>query len=128
MTPESITIILPLPNRVLQPNCTIGSFGGRMMKATATKKYKRLTCDAIENEDIETKPWKRVEVKAKFYFKINRRRDYDNAVGAIKSAYDGIVLAELVDDDDPAHMQRSWPEFLVDKVNPRVELTITRMK
>ena len=50
MTKESITIVLPLPNRVLQPNCTIGSFGGRMMKANATKKYKRLTYEAIENE------------------------------------------------------------------------------
>lgn len=99
-----------------------------MMKAGATKKYKRLTAEAIENEDIQTRPWACVKVTPKFYFKTNRRRDYDNAVGSLKSAYDGIVASALVDDDDPAHMQRTWPEFLVDKVNPRVELIIERIE
>jgi hypothetical protein len=98
-----------------------------MMKASATKKYKRLTCEAIENEEIETAPWGSAEVTAKFYLKDNRRRDADNAVGSLKSAYDGIVLAGLLADDTPEQMRRSWPEFLVDKVNPRVELTITRI-
>ena len=99
-----------------------------MMKANATKKYKRLTYEAIENEGIETGPWSLVEVKAKFYFKTNRRRDCDNAMGALKAAYDGIVIAKLVEDDDSKHMGRREPEFLVDKVNPRVELTIERIR
>jgi hypothetical protein len=128
MTPESITIVLPLPARGLQPNCTIGSFGGRMMRASATKRYKRLTCEAIENEDIQTRPWKVALVEAKFYFKTKRGRDTDNAVGSLKSAYDGIVVSGLIPNDTPEFMRRSWPELLVDSKNPRVEIKITRIE
>lgn len=125
---ESITIVIPIPNKVLQPNCTIGSFGGRMMVNNARKKYKRITREAIEEENIETKPWNFVSVSAKFYFKTSRRRDTDNAIGSLKSAYDGIAESGLIVDDDKKHMQRIEPDFFIDKNNPRVELTITRVK
>lgn len=98
------------------------------MKAGAIKKYKRLTSEAIDNENIETKPWRCASVKAKFYFKTNRRRDCDNAVGSLKSVYDGIVVSGLLKDDSPEYMQREWPDFLVDKVSPRVEITIAKVK
>jgi len=125
MTDETLTIVLPLPARVLQPNCTIGSFGGRMMKAAATKRYRRLAREAIEAEQIETAPWQRVEVCAAFYFASRRRRDQDNAIGSLKAAYDGIVDSGLVPDDDYEHMKRMPPTFKIDKEHPRVELTIT---
>jgi hypothetical protein len=128
MKSESITIIIPIPNKVLQPNYTVGSFGGRMMVAAARKRIKKLVVEAIENENIETAPWVRAEVTAKFYFETNRIRDTDNATGSLKSAYDGLVCAKLLENDDPKHLRRpAEPEFLVDKVNPRVELTITRI-
>lgn len=126
MTNESVTIILPLPAKVLQPNSTIGSFGGRMMKAAATKRYRRLACEAIEAEGIESAPWSRVVVQAAFFHKTTRLRDQDNAMGSLKAAYDGIVDSGLVANDDYAHMERGAPTFAIDKEHPRVVLAITR--
>lgn len=128
MTPESVTIILSLPPKVLQPNCTVATIGGRFKKAAATKRYRRLAKEAIEAECIETRPWGKVAVKAIFYFSYARRRDPDNANGSLKAAYDGIVDAGLVVDDDYEHMERMPPIFKGDKAYPRVELTITRIE
>ena len=127
MTPEQVTIILPLPPKVLQPNCTVGTIGGRFMKAAATKRYRRLAKEAVEAECIETTPWGKVTVKAVFYFSHARRRDPDNAMGSLKAAYDGIVDTGLVADDDYEHMERMPPIFRGDCNYPRVELTITRL-
>lgn len=124
--PEEIKIILNLPVRVLSPNYTVGSIGGRFQKASATKRYRRITREAIEAECIETMPWPSVAVHAVFYFATNRRRDQDNAMGSLKAAYDGIVDSGLVPDDDYTHMKRGAPEFRIDKGSPRVELTISR--
>jgi hypothetical protein len=126
MKTESITIILPLPGKCLQPNETIGSFGGRMMKAAATKKYRRLACEAVEAEQVETMPWELVTVQANFFHACKRRRDQDNAMGSLKAAYDGIVDSGLVADDDYEHMRRGVPTFGHDTKSPRVELIITR--
>lgn len=128
MAPETVTIILSLPPKVLQPNCTIGTIGGRFMKAAAIKRYRRLTKEAVEAERINTGPWGEVAVKATFYFAHARRRDADNAVGSLKAVYDGIVDAGLAIDDDLKHMVRYFPKFEIDRNHPRVELTITRLK
>jgi len=124
---EVVLIVLPLPNSVLQPNTTVGSFGGRMLKASASKRYRRLACEAMEAERIETLPWPKCSVKASFFNKEKRRRDEDNAIGSLKAAYDGLVDAGLVADDDHAHMRRESPEFYVDRDWPRVMLSITRI-
>ena len=128
MTDETVVIVLPLPAKVLQPNCTVGSFGGRMMKAAASKRYRRLAREAIEAERIETMPWAKIQVQAAFYHKEQRARDQDNAMGALKAAYDGIVDAGLVVNDDYAHMERVAPTFDIDKETPRVVLTMVRCK
>ncbi|GAI29230.1 unnamed protein product [marine sediment metagenome] len=127
MTPESVTIVLPLPAKVLQPNCTVATMGGRFMKAAAIKRYRRLAKEAVEAECIETAPWEKVSVKARFYFKNTRNRDPDNATGSLKAAYDGIIDAGLVTDDDYEHMKRMPPVFGGDHNYPRVELAITKV-
>ena len=124
---EVVIIALPLPTSVLQPNVTVGSFGGRMLKASATKRYRRLAYKALEAEQIKTLPWPKCSVAASFYHKTQRRRDEDNAIGSLKAAYDGLVDARLVIDDDYAHMHREPPTFSVDRNWPRVMLTITRI-
>ena len=111
MTPESVIIILPLPAKVLQPNCTVGTIGGR---------------EAVEAECIETLPWLNVTIGATFFYPNKRRRDQDNAMGSLKAAYDGIVDAGLVIDDDYEHMNRLSPTFALDLIYPRVMLTITK--
>ena len=123
---ESITIVLQLPGKRLQPNSTVGSLGGRFAKAAAIKKYRRLTREAIFAERIETMPWFFVTVQAAFFHGNKRRRDQDNAMGSLKSAYDGIVDSGLAIDDDYDHMERGVPTFEIDAKSPRVELTITR--
>jgi len=125
-TSESLVIILPLPGGLLSPNNTVGSIGGRFAKAGTIKKYRRLAREAVDAERIETAPWSRVTIEAKFYFKHNRRRDPDNAIGSLKAAYDGIVDSGLVADDDYRHMVRLPPIFMVDHKHPRVELAIEK--
>lgn len=128
MTPESVTIVLPLPVKVLSPNCAVATPGGRFAKAAATKKYRRLAKEAVEAEQIETAPWEKVSVKAFFYWKDRRRRDPDNATSSLKAAYDGVVDSGLVIDDDYKHMRREPPIFSADRNYPRVELTIARLQ
>ncbi len=130
MTDESIVIVLPLPNKVLSANFTVGGIGGRMMKATATKKYRRLTCEAVRNEQIESLPWGKVSVRADFHYTKKRRRDTDNLMFSLKSVYDGIVDVGVVIDDTPEYMKREEPRIFdrSRKITPMVVLTITRMK
>jgi Holliday junction resolvase RusA-like endonuclease len=98
-----------------------------MQKAAAIKKQRRLTNQAVEAEEIETFPWKKCSVKADFYYASKRRRDTDNAIGSLKSTYDGLVDAGVVPDDDAEHMIREMPDFHIDRKCPRVEITVTRL-
>ena len=122
---ESIMIVLPLPPRILSPNCPAGTRGGRFARAAAAKKYKRAaffaTLDAARGMRFE-----KASVAAKFYHKTSRRRDDVNHLAMLKAAYDGIVQAGLIPDDDREHLRTIGAEFFVDKKNPRVELTLTR--
>lgn len=99
------------------------------MKAAATKRYRRLAREAIEEAYGGDTPWwwNACRVEAEFFFRDDRRRDQDNAMGSIKAAYDGIVDAGLVNDDDYDQMKRGEPKFSVDRKYPRVQLTITRL-
>ena len=122
---ESIMIVLPLPPRILSPNCPAGTRGGRFARAAAAKKHKRAafftTLDAARGMRFE-----KASVAAKFYHKTSRRRDDVNHLAMLKAAYDGIVQAELIPDDDREHLRTVGAEFFVDKKNPRVELILTR--
>lgn len=128
MTPESITIVLPLPDKVLSPNWMAGTIRGRFYKASATKRYRRLTKEAIINERIKTIPWPMVKVSVEFFYKTSRKRDEDNAMGSLKAVYDGIVDAGLVVIDNYPQMQREMPKFSIDHHCPRVILTLTRQE
>jgi hypothetical protein len=122
---ESVVIVLPLPARILSPNCPAGTRGGRFARAAAAKKYKRTayfaTLDAAREMNFE-----RANVLAKFYHKTKRRRDDVNHLAMLKSAYDGVVQAGLLPDDDREHLRTVGAEFYVDTKNPRVELIFTR--
>jgi len=123
---ESIVVVLPLPPRVLSPNCAVATPGGRFKKAAAAKRYRRLAREATEAERLT--PWIKASVTPRFFFPTKRRRDEDNAIASLKAAYDGIVDAGLLPDDDHTHMQRERPEFGIDCDHPRVELWIGRIQ
>lgn len=125
---ESVLIVLPLPHRCLSPNREPITRGGKFQKAREKKKQKRLACQAAIDAGIETGPWGMATVGAVFYHAQNRRRDPDNFMAMLKSAYDGLVEAGLLVDDDWKHLKREEPQFEIDKLSPRVELTVTRRK
>ena len=133
MNEESFTIVLPLPSKWLSPNVMTGSLCGRMAKASAAKKYRETTRKEVAEYSLSAfcaydAGWKKIKVKPTFYYKQKRRRDTDNAIASLKSAYDGIVDAGLIPDDTPEHMKRTTPEFRVDKEYPRVEIEIIRLE
>lgn len=125
---EQFLIILPLPTKVLSPNCSVATPGGRFAKASAIKRYRRLTEVAIQDEQIESLPWEKVLVKVHFFYKDHRRRDQDNAMFSLKSMYDGIVDSGLVTDDTPDYMVREVPVLSIDPDCPRVEIAIERLR
>ena len=122
---ESVVIVLPLPARILSPNCPAGTRGGRFARAAAAKRYKRLSLLATE-EAANGMKWERATIMVRFYHKTKRRRDDVNHLAMLKSAYDGVVMAGLLPDDDREHLRTIGAEFYIDKKNPRVELVFTR--
>jgi len=92
----------------------------------ATKRYRRLSREATQEEGIESGPWELASCFAVFYHKQKRRRDDVNHLAMLKPAYDGMVEARLLEDDDSEHLKTLTPEFRIDRQFPRVELTITR--
>ncbi len=124
---EKFLIVLPLPAKVLSPNCAIATPGGRFAKAAAVKRYRRITKESIENEQIESIPWNKVLVEAAFFYGTERRRDQDNAMFSLKPMYDGIVDSGLVADDTSEHMTREIPYLFIDRNFPRVEISIERL-
>jgi hypothetical protein len=119
---ESCTVVLPLPPSILSPNNPPGSRGGRFARAAAAKKYKRLAREATEAVGIETGPWERATVQATFFHQKERRRDDVNHLAMLKPAYDGIVEAGLLVDDDSTHLTTLPARFKVDRKWERVEL------
>lgn len=124
MTAETLDIILPLPPRVLSPNCPGGTRGGRFARATAAKAYKEKARAAVESSGVAG--WERASVEARFYHATARRRDDVNHLAMLKAAYDGAIVAGLLPDDDRAHLRTVGATFAVDRAAPRVELHFTR--
>lgn len=96
-----------------------------MMHAAAAKKQKKLAKESTEDA-MRGERWERASVRAVFYHKTKRRRDDVNALASLKSAYDGVVLAGLIPDDDREHLRTEGAEFAIDKEWPRVELIFTK--
>jgi len=122
---ETVVLVLPLPPSVLSPN---GQHGHWYKRAAALKKCRMLVRAAVESFGVESGPWQLANVRATFYHKVKRRRDGVNYNSMLKGYFDGIVDAQLVQDDDSAHWVTRDPEFLIDGAFPRVEITVERVK
>lgn len=125
MAAESVVIVLPLPPRILSPNCPAGTRGGRFARAAAAKRCKRLAHEQA-HEAAHGMSWTRASVSAAFYHATARRRDDVNHLAMLKAYYDGVILAGLLPDDDRDHLRTAGATFHVDRACPRVELTFTR--
>ena len=97
-----------------------------MKRSRAAKSYRNMARLAVENERIESGPWEKAKIQAVFFHDTNRRRDDVNSMQMLKPAYDGIVDAGLLVDDDNEHLYTIRPRFCTIKSCPRVEITITR--
>ena len=124
---EPALVVLPLPPRILSPNCMTGSRGGRMAKAQAARAYRELAKLAGQALGVESGPWARASVACSFFHGQRRRRDDVNFLASLKPAYDGLVDAGLLEDDDAAHLTTLGATFELDKAAPRVELRLERL-
>jgi len=124
---ESVTIVLPLPDKKLSPNRPTGSRGSRMAKARITKRYRQTAWAIALNERVATGPWKRAQATLVFYWPDRRRRDIRNAEAAMKAAYDGIVDAGILADDSYDVLTHKPTQFKLDREHPRVEILIQRL-
>ena len=53
------------------------------------------------------------------------RRDPDNITGGRKFIHDGLVKAGVIEDDDQRHVRGMGDSFSVDRVHPRVVVTVS---
>jgi len=117
----TVTISLPLPHKHLSPN----SRCHWRAKAKAVKAYRAQAGLEVMAETCgERWLWKEATVECRFYFKDIRRRDADNLLASMKSAFDGLADAGLVEND--AAFTYLPVQQAKDKTNPRVEIAIER--
>jgi hypothetical protein len=94
----------------------------------------RFRASKIKQEETERVAWETaglgtitsypVHITYTWYSKDNRM-DIDNVAFAVKFIHDGLVEAGVLDGDGRKHIAGfSHAAFLIDKTNPRVELTI----
>lgn len=95
----SLTIELPWPSSDLSPN----SRAHWRYKALAVKQYRQAaylaTVNAM-NRAGEKGGWPAATVQTTFYVLDRRRRDLDNLMAMLKPAWDGMVDAGLLTDDN----------------------------
>ena len=139
--PPIIAIALPLPSSAIQTNKPPLTAGGRMARAASTKSYrakaKAATLKAMDTTTADDEgreiverldPWPAARARLAFYWPKANRRDIRNAEAAMKAAYDGIVDAGLIPDDDEKHLTHDPTTFHIDAACPRVEIHLTRME
>jgi Holliday junction resolvase RusA-like endonuclease len=117
-----VTVTLPVPDRKLSPNARCHWAA----KATAIRSYRTNACLITHCACVKAgvTGWLRARVTIRFYFASNRRRDKDNCLAMLKSAFDGIADSGLILND--SGLTPMPPEMMVDKLNPRVEITLER--
>lgn len=125
--PTTISISLHLPPEKLHPN----KRPIRQERARLTKKYRLevriLAIDAMVRAGMKDEPrWKRATVRAVFAFRTNRRRDRDNLIAWLKSAFDGLADSGLIDND--SGLTHLPPEQYAAGIaeRPGVVLTVTK--
>lgn len=123
---QQVTIILRHPHRLLSPNATVGSIRGRMAKSRVTKEYRQQARLLTNAQLLCSRPmWTTARTSIVWYSRTRTRPDADNALSSLKAAFDGMKDAGLLADD--RELGHEPIRFEVDKHNPRVEVTVTRV-
>lgn len=114
-----VTITLPRPSKVLSPNTT-----SHWAKKAKAKKNQRNTAyvEALRSRPRGWAPLEACYVRTTFYVPDRRRRDRDNLLASMKSAYDGLADGGIVRDD--SGMVHLPIVIEVDPQRPRVVVEI----
>ena len=122
----TVTIVLPLPSRILSPN----GRASRWAIIEAVKKHREdaffTTRETMRAAKIAG-GWTRAESQDVFYFPDKRRRDTRNMEASLKPYFDGIVDAELLRDDNADVLTHHPSVFYFGNANPRVEITFRNL-
>lgn len=114
-----LRVVLRLPPKELSPNAR----PHRMAKAAATKLYRQLAWATAREALGRSRPkWTEATARVTFYFARPGRRDRDNLISSLKSAFDGLVDAGLLVDDE--NLIVLPPKREVDASRPRVEIEV----
>ena len=117
---DCLTIVLGLPPKGLSPNDRMHHHA----KAKVTKAYRQ----EAHIKALEAKgrsfgdPWEHAVSQETFFWPTSHRRDVRNAEAKLKAAYDGIIDAGVLRDDDVEHLTHVPTVFSWDRENPRVEI------
>lgn len=98
-----------------------------MAKAAAIKAYRHQAMYWAANAGLESIPWTKARATLTFYWPDARIRDIRNAEHSMKAAYDGVVDAGIIPNDDAKHLAHGETRFEIDREWPRVEIEIERM-
>lgn len=120
---DAVTITLPLPSSALHAHAK----GGWRSKTKPTRDYRNLAGYlALEASRGRRPRWESAVLSLRFWWPDNRRRDELNAAHGCKPAIDGFVDAGIITDDCWQVLRIGGIECGIDRVNPRVELTIRK--
>jgi crossover junction endodeoxyribonuclease RusA len=95
-------------------------------KAHCTQKYRWLVgqlARPLAREKRLRVPWDKATVSLTFYQPNDLRRDADNFLASMKAAFDGLVDAGILKDDN--RITHLPVEMKLDRKNPRVEMLVT---
>lgn len=120
---DTIVVTVPLPSANLSPNKRV-HWATKARDARYHREFAKLrACKALLHYDKKPQ-WKMAVVSCEAFFDVNRKRDGDNFIAAMKSTFDGLADAGIVENDSGfIHMP---PVFSLDRQKPRVEITITK--
>ncbi len=120
-----MTIVLPIPNKILSPNASRMIHWNTKRKAIAKARFDgQMAAIAVMNELGYPRPpqWKKATCQMRFFFRTKARHDPDNCVGLTKAYRDGFTDAGVWDDDQGVMILPS--EIGHDKLQPRVEIEV----
>ena len=121
--PETVTVELSLPSRVLSPNARCHWSVKAKARSAQREEARWVARSAVRL----VKPlWASAHITVTPYYPDRRRRDTDNLLSALKAAIDGIVDEGILADDD--RVTYTLNAARVDKLRPRVVLEITKQE
>jgi len=107
-----------LPHKNLSPNARLH----HMMLYKAKREAKEEAFVIAKRQGVPVKPYHRVHITITYVSKDKRRRDMDNLMASTKAYIDGIVAANVLEDDSVFNVSYSLYYEVGDKENTIIEM------